>query len=340
MQLADYIDYCQKQALNASQAPTGDTSVRAIYQDSDGIRFRSGDALGESLHETLRLSDRALLLATDFSRPRADFQEQVFPGDDWIHLQFRCSGSGHETVSGSHPIETPEHSCIISRYPRDCVINRQVLKADRWKYVCLIMTPRELTNLLQVPASKLPTTSLWMANEESRAFQFDVIPLQSGMMTALSDILTCTYRDTSRRVFMRAKSLELLSSVIHTLDSRTSAARCSLRISEADFAKIATARTMITQNIGLNLTLAEIARKVGINRTKLVLGFKKAYGTSLQAYWRDLKLVHARQLLRSGNVRVTEIAYIAGYSEVSSFSSAFTRKFGLSPRECRDASPL
>ena len=80
------------------------------------------------------------------------------------------------------------------------------------------------------------------------------------------------------------------------------------------------------------LSLASLARRVGLNRTKLAQGFKATYGDSVHAYWRDLRLTHARELLKSGRVSVTEAAFSAGYADISAFTRAFTNKFRVGPK--------
>jgi AraC-like DNA-binding protein len=132
---------------------------------------------------------------------------------------------------------------------------------------------------------------------------------------------------------MRAKSLELLSTVLDALDD--SKPEWQVKLSSADFRKISRARQIMTTELEATLTLAELAHRVGLNRTKLALGFKGVYGTSVQAYWRDAKLDRARELLRAGDLPVTEVALSLGYSELSSFTRAFTRRFGVLPRDCR-----
>src|SRR6185312_5522164 len=126
-----------------------------------------------------------------------------------------------------------------------------------------------------------------------------------------------------------------LSTVVHALGKTHSTAEPTLRLSAADLGRIAFARSIMCAHPESTLTLSELARKAGLNRTKLALGFKAVYGVSVQAFWRDVKLDLARQMLRDGMTPITEIALSVGYSELSSFTRAFTRRFGCAPRECK-----
>ena len=42
-------------------------------------------------------------------------------------------------------------------------------------------------------------------------------------------------------------------------------------------------------------------------------------------------------MLRSQGLSVNEVALRVGYSEISSFTRAFTRKFGVLPRDCKSS---
>ena len=92
---------------------------------------------------------------------------------------------------------------------------------------------------------------------------------------------------------------------------------------------------MCSSHLNSTLTLSNLARKVGINRTKLALGFKAVYEVTVQTFWRNAKLDRALQMLREDEVSVTEVALSLGYSELSSFTRAFTRRFGMVPRQCK-----
>lgn len=324
--------------IDDGATPVGAAPLEPIYHRGDGIQFRPQGCRRDILQETVRLNHEAFLLASDYV-PEAkalDAHQQVIRDCDWIHFQFRISGGGFEKVASEHVLETPEKSCVVSRYPKGSIVEREVGRADRWKYVCLFVSPKAFGTLLDLQTSILPSSLSWLAEQGELDFQSRILPLTSGMTLALNDILTCTFRGLNRRTYMRAKSLELLADVTSSLDdSGLPGPTSKIRLSQRDFDRIASARAIMINNLDTSLTLAALARRVGLNRTKLALGFREMYGESVQAFWRDIRLVRARELLLGGKMAVTEVALSMGYSELSSFTRAFSRKFGLLPRECR-----
>jgi len=287
--------------------------------------------------EVVRIAEGALLFASDFSpADRQLLHQQVIKDSDWVHIQFRIQGGGHERVSTRDVVETPDQSCVVVRYPQNSVVDRAIHVADSFRAACLLLRPRAITELLDTSVARLPEQTQWIAREESLQLHVTVLPLSSAMQLAVNDILSCPFRRTARRAYMRAKALELLSSVVHGLDHSAPTSHAGgVRLTRLDLEKLDQARRVMSQELDSAMTLATLARRIGLNRTKLAFGFKELYGISVQAYWRDQRLSRARELLQAGEVPVTEVALSSGYSELSSFTRAFSRKFGLVPRSVR-----
>lgn len=333
MHAIDYSTFLDGKAIRLF-VPSEATPDEDIYDSDQGIRFRSQER-HRVCWETVCLAEGAYLLASQNSAGEVLSYRQLVSGSDWVHVQFRLNGGGSEDIARTGIVQTPEGSCIVSRYPESCVVERTVDTRRGWKVACLFATPKALTRLLDAPAANLPEHLLWLAQGTHGHARSAVLPLESPMVVAVNDVLSCRLRGWNRRAYMRGKSLELLSMVIHALGSAGATGPGGLRLSESDLEKLARARSAMCAHLDSNWTLSELAHNAGLNRTKLALGFKAIYGVSVQAFWRDVKLDRARQMLRDGEVPVTEVALSVGYGELSSFTRAFTRRFGIAPRECK-----
>lgn len=80
-------------------------------------------------------------------------------------------------------------------------------------------------------------------------------------------------------------------------------------------------------------TIDWLAKQVGLNHSKLKKGFKQIFGKSIYAYYLTERMNKAKQLLTENSV--TETAIMLGYSNISHFSSAFRKQFGVLPKEMR-----
>jgi AraC family transcriptional regulator len=93
------------------------------------------------------------------------------------------------------------------------------------------------------------------------------------------------------------------------------------------------ARDFLLQDLSSPPTIAEIARQVGLNQLKLKQGFKSLYNSSIYAYFQGERMKQAQLFLATYNV--TETAVMLGYSNVSHFSAAFRKQFGMLPSQAR-----
>jgi AraC-like DNA-binding protein len=78
-------------------------------------------------------------------------------------------------------------------------------------------------------------------------------------------------------------------------------------------------------------SLLSISRQFGVNQNKLKTGFKALFGAPVITYLYDLRMDYARMLLLDRNMNVSEVAPVVGYGSANHFSTAFKRKFGISP---------
>jgi AraC family transcriptional regulator, transcriptional activator of the genes for pyochelin and ferripyochelin receptors len=78
--------------------------------------------------------------------------------------------------------------------------------------------------------------------------------------------------------------------------------------------------------------LIKLARQVGLNDYKLKRGFRQLFGTTVFGYLHAERMEKARTLLMNRQMKVTEVSHTVGYASLPSFSLAFRKRFGVSPR--------
>lgn len=80
--------------------------------------------------------------------------------------------------------------------------------------------------------------------------------------------------------------------------------------------------------------LEELAHSLGLTARTLARRFQVETGMTPDGWRRQMRLLEAVALLRSGR-SVTDVAFDLGYRSVSSFSHAFRQSFGMTPGEAR-----
>ncbi|MDR3234618.1 MAG: DNA-binding transcriptional regulator [Planctomycetaceae bacterium] len=100
---------------------------------------------------------------------------------------------------------------------------------------------------------------------------------------------------------------------------------------------LAKALWFIRNEVAQNLRVSDVAKEVGVSRGTLnVLFMEYLHTTPLQEILR-VRMDWAKDLLRSTDVSITEIAKMIGYQTPEYFSRAFTREAGTTPSEYRSS---
>ena len=85
----------------------------------------------------------------------------------------------------------------------------------------------------------------------------------------------------------------------------------------------------IESNLFEHVTLDKISKHCFSSKSSLLRYFKADMKQSPLFYIKNRRLDEAFRILKSGNKTVSETAFKVGYSDLSAFTSAFKRKFGV-----------
>jgi AraC-like DNA-binding protein len=87
------------------------------------------------------------------------------------------------------------------------------------------------------------------------------------------------------------------------------------------------------------LDVDDLARAAGLSRAHFSREFRRAFGESPYAYLLTRRLERAAALLRTTDRSVADICYSVGLQSLGSFTTSFTRTFGMSPTAYRAEFP-
>lgn len=110
----------------------------------------------------------------------------------------------------------------------------------------------------------------------------------------------------------------------------------SLKNRNSTTLKIDAARSIIRENMMLDITPEQVADMVGVSYSWLRKAFKKSLGLSLNQYITSLKMQKAKNMLLNSSESIKEIAFNLQYFDTAYFSSIFKKNIGMSPSEYRD----
>jgi AraC-like DNA-binding protein len=87
------------------------------------------------------------------------------------------------------------------------------------------------------------------------------------------------------------------------------------------------------------LGVDDLARAAGLSRAHFSREFRRAFGESPHAYLLTRRLERAAALLRTTDRSVADVCLSVGLQSIGSFTTSFTRTFGVSPTTYRASFP-
>ena len=99
------------------------------------------------------------------------------------------------------------------------------------------------------------------------------------------------------------------------------------------------ARDLVDARYAEPLAVDDLAHAAGLSRAHFSREFRRAFGESPHAYLLTRRLERAAALLRSTDRSVASICFSVGLRSVGSFTTSFTRAYGMTPTAYRASFP-
>lgn len=90
----------------------------------------------------------------------------------------------------------------------------------------------------------------------------------------------------------------------------------------------------VCEHLTENITLRSVAAHCGVSVSTITQSFQKHRGITFHRYLTGKRMEAAEELIRQGTA-LEEVGRLVGYTEHSTFYRAFSRHFGICPREFR-----
>lgn len=100
-------------------------------------------------------------------------------------------------------------------------------------------------------------------------------------------------------------------------------------------ARLARVIEYMSSHFSESLTLEQLAAEACISKYHFARLFREKVGRSPHRYLMEIRLETARRMLVSSDASIAQVASACGYPTATHFSTAFTRRFGISPTAFR-----
>jgi len=199
------------------------------------------------------------------------------------------------------------------------------------RFACVRIRKSVLVDLVGPDLQHFPVRLRALLEGRGSGFYHDVLPMTASMLVSANRIFQNSYGGRAGRLMLESGALELISHVVAGLDGSKFRSRSHGRYD----IQIRQVCHLLSENMDSPPSLVEISRIVGMSESLLTREFRKIHGVSIFEYLRIKRLDKARELLGSGVMNATDVAYALGFSSPGHFSRLFSRRFHVNPGEYR-----
>jgi AraC family transcriptional regulator, transcriptional activator of the genes for pyochelin and ferripyochelin receptors len=160
------------------------------------------------------------------------------------------------------------------------------------------------------------------------------------MMTILQNMHYCYYNGDVKSLYLQALLSRLLLQALTRL-TLVKVPVNEIKLQPYELSKLREAWEYLLHHIEHPGTVIDLSHTIGLNDFKLKKGFKQLYGITIFEFLLEARMEKARRLLQETTMTVHAVAISVGYKNISSFTVAFKKKFGILPSEVQgnDALP-
>ena len=220
---------------------------------------------------------------------------------------------------GAVMMTTRDSATISARYRRSQYFRSVLVKADP---DCLV--DEELATRVDALLTQTVSTALRIDEQNLGLAHQLCRPSFSGLVGGL---------------LIESCALTLLAGCLLQADGKKARSQSSAAatVSRRDRERLGRVRDMMTAGPDQPHHLSSLAREAGMSVTSLKTKFPVVFGRTVFGYLRDLRLDRAKQGLEREGWTVSQAAYFVGYRHASNFSTAFRRRYSVSPSDIRRA---
>lgn len=317
------------QCLHTSDAALSQFASRYVAYRHP-LRFASDDPGNRC--DTYYLSPWMVMAVVDVAS--IERFESPLSGQDIVEFHYRISGAIE--ISGSWgECRLMEPACLLWFQPQGCHDASERLGAalhGRETWVSLYCDRLWLEQVNERAATNLEA-ALSPREAPAPIPRFHTGPHIGATVPLLREIVRADRQDTLHWLYASAKANELLYVTLSNIGAFAPHNPGRLKLTGRDRKQLQAVRDALAADFVVPPRLPVLARRAGMNYSKLCSGFRQLFGETTAEFVRRRRLEFAHELLRTSDLQVQQIAQRAGYAHHGSFTAAFTRQFGYSPKK-------
>src|SRR4030095_5756569 len=159
--------------------------------------------------------------------------------------------------------------------------------------------------------------------------------LTPDLIKLLHDIYQSDITSTFGELVLQNRALLLVEKYLDNFLSRQLPESKKTRTRKVDLEQLSMVEKSLTEEGESFPSIEKLSKMAMMSSTKLKKRFKEVYGMKLYEFYNHNRLQKARELLESGQSSVKEVAYKIGFANLSNFSKAYKKAFGILTKESK-----
>ncbi len=162
------------------------------------------------------------------------------------------------------------------------------------------------------------------------------LPITPKIKAILYEILNCPLENYYKRLYLRAKVVELLMILLsHADEYKPVEISSNIGLRKDEIEKMQQAREILHLNLQNPCSLIDLAHRVGTNENYLKKHFKQVFGNTVYGYVQEMRMQQAKNMLMQDDYDINEVARLSGYKQTHYFIAVFKKYFGYAPTQIK-----
>jgi AraC-like DNA-binding protein len=160
-------------------------------------------------------------------------------------------------------------------------------------------------------------------------------PLDAEYKKLLSDVIDLVKGNAQfKQIAIQNRIMMLIERFFLRIAAKMESNTLHIGLSREDIHRVMEVESFITSDLFSPAPyIQELAKKVNISETKLKNNFRTVFGMPIYQYFQKARMQAARDVLESNKYSIKQVALEMGYHNLSNFSTAFKKEFGILPSQ-------
>lgn len=155
--------------------------------------------------------------------------------------------------------------------------------------------------------------------------------LTAEMKLSYSQILKNKGEDAIDKNIIYSHALLLLSLFFRETKPRLSIQ--TQQLTNMKRQKIVDVKNKILEDLSSPVRMKDLVLHTGMSETYIRQYFKEVFGMSINSFYQYYRIEHAKELISSCDLSVSEVAYKLGYTHLGHFIRMFKKQYGMTPKK-------